>query len=235
MSFGHRVGPRGRSGNPNAEPDVRVAELFSSLTSVLCVGAHPDDIEIGSGATLRVMRRAQPALDMRWLVLTSTPERASEAHVSAGRYLGDANLATVLSFRDGHLPYDEPAAVKAALIAHRRGFVPDLVLAPSLRDAHQDHRFVGELVGQVYRDQVVLHYETAKYEGDLGTANVYVPASEEDVRRKIDDLLAAYPSQVTKPWFEESLFRGLMRLRGVEAKATSGYAEAFHAPKLIVS
>ena len=124
MSSGRQAGPRGSFGSPTTGPDVRVTELFSSLASVLCVGAHPDDIEIGSGATLRAILRAQPSVDLRWLVLTSTPERAAEARESAHRYLRDVDLATIHSFRDGHLPYDEPAAVKAALVAHRSGFVP---------------------------------------------------------------------------------------------------------------
>jgi LmbE family N-acetylglucosaminyl deacetylase len=211
-----------------------IVDLFAGLERVLCVGAHPDDIEIGAGGTIRTLRNARPGVDIRWLVLTSTDERAREATESALRHLGDADRLTLHGFRDGHLPYDDPAAVKAAVVDHRAGFSPDLVLAPRPGDAHQDHRLVGELVWQVYRTQTILHYEIPKYEGDLGSPNLYVPLAEEVVERKVGDLFATYASQTTKPWFDESLFRGIMRLRGVEAAAPSGYAEAFEAPKLVV-
>lgn len=209
-------------------------DLFAAPSRVLCVGAHPDDIEIGAGASLRVLQRVNPGVEIRWLVLTADELRSAEAVDSAQRYLGDGSLLTLYSFRDGHLPYDDPAAVKAAMFAHRADFVPDLVIAPSPSDAHQDHRFVGELVWQAYRNQVVMHYEIVKYEGDLGAANLYVPVSAEDVRRKLEDLRGAFPSQAVKPWFDDELFTGLMRIRGVEANSETGYAEAFVAPKLVL-
>ncbi len=214
---------------------MRPAALLASVDRVLCIGAHPDDIEIGCGATLRALERANPAADTRWLVLTSTEMRRAEAGDSAKRYLGDEAPLTIHSFRDGHLPYDDPGAVKAAVLEHRGSFTPDVVLSPRRGDAHQDHRFAGELAWQVYRDQAILEYEIAKYDGDMGSPNVYVPVAQDDCDRKIADLFAAFPSQVGQPWFHEGAFRGLMRLRGIECAAPSGYAEAFYVGKLTLA
>jgi LmbE family N-acetylglucosaminyl deacetylase len=213
---------------------VFTIDLLSAAARVLCLGAHPDDIEIGAGASLRALRRANPNVDMQWLVFTATDERHAEAADSAARYLDDPSRLTVHGFGDGYLPYDDPVAVKSALVEHRMGFVPDVVFAPRPGDAHQDHRFVAELAWQVYRNQLILHYEIVKYEGDLGRPNLYVPLLPDDVQGKIDDLRDAFPSQVAKPWFDDETFRGLMRIRGVESNAPSGYAEAFEASKLVV-
>lgn len=210
------------------------AELFARAQRVLCVGAHPDDIEIGCGGTLLKLRRRHPRLDIRWLVFTGDSVRRIEAAASAAHLLGDAARLSIRNFRDGFMPFEDVAGVKNALIAHRSEFAPDVVLAPRVGDAHQDHRLLGELVWQVYRNQVVLHYELPKFEGDLGSPNAYVALGAADVDTKVDHLLEMYPSQTAKPWFDAEVFRGMMRLRGVECASPSGYAEAFEAPKLVI-
>ncbi len=213
---------------------MSAVSLLGGLRTVLAIGAHPDDIEIGCGASLRLLARVNPAVEVRWLVLTGDEVRSSEARDSAKRYLGDADRLTLHGFRDGYLPYEAPAAVKDALVAHRNAFRPEVVLAPRPDDAHQDHRFLGLLAPQVYRKQLILHYEIAKYDGDLGGVNVYIPVTEDDVAAKIADLLSSFPSQGDKAWFDEATFRGLMRVRGVESESPSGYAEAYWSSKLIV-
>lgn len=214
---------------------MTAASLLAAIGGVVAIGAHPDDIEIGCGATLSLLLRVNPQVDVRWLVLSGDAARRAEAEESAKRYLGDPSRLTMHDFRDGYMPYQEPVAVKDALMAHRDAFTPELVLAPRPDDAHQDHGLVGRLVGQVYRSQLHLHYEIAKVDGDLGVVNVYVPVSEVDVAAKIARLEACFPSQTHRPWFAEEAFRGLMRLRGLEARSESGYAEAFWSPKLTLT
>jgi LmbE family N-acetylglucosaminyl deacetylase len=107
------------------------------------------------------------------------------------------------------------------------------VIAPRLEDRHQDHQTVAELVWQAFRDHLVLEYEIVKFEGDLGQPNLYVPLTESATERKIQHILAAYPSQAGRRWFNEGTFRSILRLRGLECNASSGYAEAFTARKLV--
>jgi LmbE family N-acetylglucosaminyl deacetylase len=45
--------------------------------SVLCLGAHSDDIEIGVGATLLSMIARGVRLDVQWCVLSGVGERES--------------------------------------------------------------------------------------------------------------------------------------------------------------
>ena len=209
--------------------------LLSSVRRVLAIGAHPDDIEIGCGGTLRTLAKVNPTAEVRWLVLTAEGVRHDEAIDSAKRYLPDPERLTLHDFRDGYLPYADPAGVKEALAAHSARFAPDVVLAPRRDDAHQDHAFLGRLVGQVHRRQLVLHYEIAKVDGDLGPVNLYVPLAADDVTAKIADLFVTFPSQTHRGWFDDEAFRSLLRLRGLEAGSESGYAEAFLTEKLVVS
>jgi hypothetical protein len=111
---------------------------------------------------------------------------------------------------------------------------PDLILTHHRQDRHQDHRVVAEMTWNTFRDHLILEYEILKYEGDLGTPNLFVPLPEATARKKIALVLAGYPSQSGKRWFRAENFEAVLRLRGLESNAPDGLAEAFHASKLIV-
>ena len=207
-------------------------KVFDGVESVLFLGAHCDDVEIGCGATIRRIARLHPEIEVRLVVLTSTEDRAAEAKSAAQRFVGSGDAVTTLAFRDGHLPWvgsDAKDAVREATF----GFEPDLVFTHHREDMHQDHRYVGELAWQLFRDSTILEYEIPKWDGDLGQPNLYLPTDIDDVDFKVRELPLAFPSQTAKPWFDGDLLRGLMRIRGMECKAPSRYAEAFHASKLI--
>ena len=74
--------------------------------SVLCLGAHSDDIEIGVGATLLSMIARGVRLDVHWCVLSGIGDREREAYASARDFLAEAASAKieVLAFRDGFFP-----------------------------------------------------------------------------------------------------------------------------------
>jgi LmbE family N-acetylglucosaminyl deacetylase len=202
---------------------------------LLLLGAHCDDIEIGVGGALLEWRDAGVSLAVDWVVFTSTPERAQEARGSAEAFLGGAVDATITihDFRDGFLPY-EGAPVKEAFEALKDRVDPDLVFTHARDDRHQDHRMLSDLAWNTFRDHLVFEYEIPKYDGDLGQPNAFVAITERNVQRKWDYLAEHYRSQADRPWFTESTIRALMRLRGIEARADSGYAEAFHARKVTV-
>lgn len=192
---------------------------------VLCVGAHPDDVEIGCGATLLTLAaRREVRADV--LILTGAPDRQDESTRAVELFLGDAGAPpSFAGLSDGHLPahWDE---VKDSLEAcAARVAKPDLIFAPRVDDAHQDHRLIAELVTTVWRDSIVLHYEIPKWDGDLGAANVYVPIDDATARMKTDLLNESYPSQTGRDWWDDEMFLGLMRLRGMECRTR--YAEAF--------
>ena len=203
----------------------------ADLQSVLCVGAHPDDIEIGAGGLIAAIAAAQPQVQFSFIVFTSDDLRRAEAVASAHALLGERVDIHAGEFEDGYLPYRDPSGAKDYLRSTIQRS-PDLVLAPNAQDAHQDHRFVAELVGQVCRDQPVLGYEIVKYDGDLGQPNFYVPLSRQAAESKTAHIKTHFGSQAVKPWFDDETFMSIMRLRGVESGDPRSYAEAFYASKL---
>lgn len=209
--------------------------LPGRLRNVLCIGAHADDIEIGCGGTMLSLVRDNPALTVDWVVLSAEDERADEARAGAARVLHTAKEARVRveQFPQRYFPAAF-ADLKRYFDDLGRTTVPDLVFCPRLEDAHQDHRTIAELVWQTFRSQVVLEYEIAKYEGDLGHPTVFIELSRDLVDTKLRLLHEVFASQRERYWFDDDTFRALLRLRGVECRASSGFAEAFHARKLVL-
>jgi LmbE family N-acetylglucosaminyl deacetylase len=200
--------------------------------SVLVIGAHPDDIEIGAGGTLLTLAQSQPGLQARYLVLTGTAERQLEAREAAQAFLPGADLAVeVHDLPEGRLPAAW-AQVKDVLERAARSRLPHLIIGPSADDAHQDHRTIGEVIPTVFRDQLYLAYEIPKWDGDLGRPSVYFPLSAATARRKVELLHKCYPSQRGRDWWDDEVFLGLARLRGMECRAP--YAEAFRCTKSVI-
>jgi LmbE family N-acetylglucosaminyl deacetylase len=200
---------------------------------ILCLGAHSDDIEIGCGGTLIQLFAKRPLVEVFWVVLSADPERDREAEKSAGIYLeGVARKEIeIKSFRDSYFPYIG-GTIKEYLQSLSRRFRPDVVFAPTRHDLHQDHRLVSELTWNIFRDQLILEYEILKYDGDLGTPNLFVPLEHSVCEEKIRRLMTCFKTQQANSWFNEDCFYGLMRIRGVEANSPTKYAEAFYCRKI---
>jgi LmbE family N-acetylglucosaminyl deacetylase len=211
-----------------------IAQRLENLRTVLCLGAHADDIEIGCGGTLLKFQETYAPLNVYWVVLSSGGPRTSEAKSSAAYFLqGAAEKQVVIkSFPDSFFPY-EAGPIKHYFHALSREVSPDLILTHRREDLHQDHRFVAELTWNAFRNHLIWEYEIPKYEGDLGHPNTYVALDESYGRRKLAGLLEHFPSQRNKPWFSQDTFEGLLRIRGLECNAPGRIAEAFTCRKAI--
>jgi LmbE family N-acetylglucosaminyl deacetylase len=198
--------------------------------SVLAIGAHSDDIEIGCGGTLLRLAAELPQLDLTWVVLSGEDGRADEARAGAAAF--GATTVEIESFEDAFFKYGRE--VKEHFEGLKERVAPDLVLTHHGSDLHQDHRLVSELTWNTFRDHLILEYEIPKYDGDLGAPNVFVHLDEGVCNQKVDALLSSFPSQASKPWFTRDVFFALLRLRGMESRAPSGLAEGFYGRKLVV-
>ena len=200
--------------------------------SLLAFGAHPDDIEIGAGGTLLSLTESHPELRARYVVLTGTAARQEEARDAARAFLPTADLAIdLLDLPEGRLP-GAWSQVKEALEQVARSCSPDLIIAPSRDDAHQDHRTIAEIVPTAFRDVLCLAYEIPKWDGDLSRPSMYVPLSAGTMRHKVELLHKCFPSQRRRDWWDDEVFLGLARLRGMECRAP--YAEAFSCTKSVI-
>jgi LmbE family N-acetylglucosaminyl deacetylase len=203
---------------------------------VLAIGCHADDVEIGCGGTLLTLIARHPRVEVTWLVLSADGARGDEARASARDFLDGAAAADVRlhGFRDGFFPY-LGGEVKEVFEALKHDLDPSIVFTQTEHDRHQDHRVVAELTWNTFRNHLILEYEIPKYDGDLGSPNVFVPLDPEHAQRKLELIRRHFGTQTEKHWFDDEVFTSLMRLRAVEAAGAARYAEAFYCRKLIVA
>ena len=202
---------------------------------LLCLGAHADDIEIGCGGTILHLIETITDLEIYWVVFSSEGKRKQEAKMSAARFLRNAKKKTVLikRFRGSFFPF-RGEAIKECFEQLKEICQPDVVFTHYRGDLHQDHRVISDFTWNTWRNDLILEYEIPKYDGDLGSPNLFVPVSHDLCRKKTTHLLECFRTQADKPWFTEDTFMSLMRLRGIECNAAHKYAEAFYARKLVL-
>ena len=199
---------------------------------ILLLGAHCDDIEIGCGGTVMQLVHRYPSARFLWITLSSDAQRAAETRAASKRLLEGARdpEVRVEQFRGSYFP--SCSADLKDYFETLKPFAPDLILTHCRHDLHQDHRVTHELTWNTFRDHLILEYEVPKFDGDLGTPNVFVPLARAEMKRKCDVVSECFPSQATRSWFTRETFEALARLRGIECNAPEGYAEAFYGRKL---
>jgi LmbE family N-acetylglucosaminyl deacetylase len=208
-------------------------EFTGKAPTFLFVGAHCDDIEIGCGGTALRLAREYVGAKIHWVVLSSGDDRAREAQRAVSSMFGAGVDTSVVikDFRTSYFPA-EFVALKDFFEELKASIRPDAVFTHCKDDLHQDHRIVAELSWNTFRDHLILEYEIPKYDGGLGSPSVFVPLAAADVQRKVDILMDVYATQRSKQWFTPDMFKGLMRLRGIECNAPEGFAEAFYSRKM---
>ena len=206
----------------------------SGARKLLFLGAHSDDIELGCGGSILELLAAHPGTQVTWVVFSARGERRSEALGSADAFLARAGARDVrtLEYPDSFFP-QQSGAIKQEFEA-LKSVEPDLIFTHHRADLHQDHRLLAELTWNTFRDHTILEYEIPKYDGDLGQPSVFVPIDLANCEAKCRLVSEHFASQRARHWFDPAVFMGLMRIRGMECRSATGYAEAFHARKLVV-
>ena len=139
--------------------------------SVLCLGAHSDDIEIGAGGTiLGWLAPAGEELHAHWCVLSASGQCGAEAEArprpSSRRRPGAGSTGIPRRLFS-------PGRPDQGLVRDlEAGVQPDVVLTHRRSDAHQDHRDICGLTWNLFRDHLILEYEIPKWDGDLDQPNV---------------------------------------------------------------
>ena len=202
---------------------------------ILCLGAHCDDIEIGCGGTILKLLKNSNNAEVNWVVFSSDSKREEEARSCANIFLKNAGKKKIeiKNFSNGYFPF-VGGEIKDYFENIKSKFPPDLIFTHYRKDLHQDHRTISELTWNTFRDHLILEYEIPKYDGDLGSTNLFVPLEYSICKQKINNILRSFKTQYDKHWFTEELFFSVLRIRGMESVSPSKYAEGFYCRKILM-
>ena len=202
--------------------------------TVLAIGAHPDDIEFGCGASL--LRLREEGCDTYGLILTAglagfasneDPDlRLQEARASAKRLA--LNEVFIHDFPDTNLA-EHKDRIKQVIEDTVKQLKPDIIFTHNDHDVHSDHRTVHDATREAARGAyTILSYENPN------TPPSFKPNYFLDVGGYINDkisALAKHKSQADKTYTAPDVVRSNAGFRGSQAKVQ--YAEAFECIRVL--
>ena len=202
------------------------------IGKVVALGAHPDDLELGCGATLAKL--AERGVDVTAIILSEggaggdagfdRPQETRAALTSLG-----VHNVIQHSFPDTRL-HQHLNELIATIEGHVQDIAPDRVYTMFHGDRHQDHRAVYEASAVACRGAPqILGYETPSSYPN------FIPTLFEPVDEFIGQKIAAlkmHASQGSRLYMHEDKVRSAAHFRGVQIDL--GQTEGFIPYKLIL-
>jgi LmbE family N-acetylglucosaminyl deacetylase len=206
-----------------------VKDLVLNSSVVLAIGAHPDDIELGCGGTIKAVTNAGHRVIAVYLTkgeVSGDPvTRMSESN-KALAVLG-VNEIIFGDFNDTEIPNNHQGVKFLEKIYDK--YNPSTVLTHTTHDTHQDHRQVGWLSLSAFRNvQRLLAYESPRSTGEF-SPNYFV-----DITGSVDckwKSLQCHMTQKAKRYLAYESMVNLASYRGSQVNLRS--AEAFEVIRFV--
>ena len=195
---------------------------------ILVLGAHPDDIEFGMGATLNQIKAESLELHVLSNTFeTNTTKIKDELLESMKLYNLIANLMIFNNMNFVH----QQTAICNSLWHIRERLKPDIVFCTTPKSVNLDHKVLGECVEAVFQESSILYYETMRgdHKAETTTYNI---VGIEDLQQKVKSL-ECYQTQMEKRVYaNKELVMATARFRG--GQINQQYAEAFEVGRFIL-
>lgn len=193
--------------------------------SVLFLGAHPDDIELGCGALLHHIVNQTEVLCVTLSDNQKNPDlkNLKEEHYGAMEVLGVPQDKVIFGPFTTRVFPDARQEILEYFLRLRREFGPDLIFVHSKQDIHQDHLTMTDEALRAFRGITVLGFDVVRSSYGF-FPHFLVEVTEEDVNKKIE-ALACYGTYRDRYYFNSELTRSIMVRHG--ALAERPFAEGF--------
>lgn len=198
---------------------------------VLFIGAHPDDIELGCGAFLH---HIMPENEVLCVTLSDNQKNPNLKNIVAEHYASFEKLGVsedkvlVEKFETRKFP-EQRQDILEYLLKIRKEYKPDLVMAHTRSDIHQDHNVVTEESLRAYRGTTVLGFDVVRSSYGF-FPHFLVGVAEVDVDAKLA-ALAEYKTYHDKYYFDSALLKSTMIRHG--ALAEKPFAEGFDILRIV--
>ena len=195
------------------------------------IGAHPDDIEIGSGA---LMAHIAGQTEVLCITLSDNQKNPALKNVVEEQYRSMAILGVqekniiVGQFETRRFPHFRQEILEY-LIEFNHEYQPEIVFTHTRADIHQDHATVTDEVLRAFRGTTVLGFDVLRSSYGF-FPNFLVEVTEQDLEKKIR-ALAEYKTYANKYYFDPSITRATLIRHG--ALAERPFAEGFDILRII--
>jgi len=195
---------------------------------ILIVGAHPDDIEFGMGATLNQIKKEE----IKIVVFCDTVERNDKVILNElDNSMNIYNLPYVLLRDIENMNFiNRGREIKQKLFDIKIDFKPDIIFSTSPKSYNPDHRILGESCLSVFLEQTILFYEVGR--GDFKhEADMYNKITEEDANIK-QYAIKQYVSQMGKTYSNSNTIQARLIITGSQCSAN--LAESFEVGRIVL-
>ena len=196
--------------------------MFVKGDTVLVLAPHPDDFELGMGAT--AAKLSDMGVNILVLMLSDRGELTwlDEAHEAAA-IIGENVTVETLHLTVFHMA-NERATLLRSLEQYRKA-VPDLgaVFAPASGDMHQDHVTCMNEARRAFKGVTLLGYEILR-SNFIFNPQLFIEVEAAHLDRK-HQAIAKYHTQRGKSYCCHPVVGGLARARGSQSETIE--AEAF--------
>lgn len=197
---------------------------------ILIVGAHPDDIEFGMGATLNQLDKT----NVKCVIFSDTVNLNGETILGELKNSlgGIYKVGFTLKRNIENMNFvNQEREIKQELYDIKNEFKPDIIFSTNRSSFNPDHQVLGTSVLNVFQEQTILFYEVVRGDYEF-KANLYNEVSEEDAEIK-QDAIRQYISQTKKrDYAKSSIIMSQLMFRG--SQCLKKYAEAFEVGRIIV-
>jgi LmbE family N-acetylglucosaminyl deacetylase len=208
-----------------------VKNSLSPTSKCLFIGAHPDDIEFGAGAT--IAKAISLGIDCHTLVLSDCQETlGSNGNTKPSLIEESTNALSELGVPTKNMNWyqfrvrrftESRQDILSLFIQDFRDRGWDRVYIPNMDDIHQDHSVVSIEAIRAFKFTTVLGYELPwnNLKFNISSFNL---VSELEVQKKVS-AIGKFTSQRNRFYASEYKIRTVLRFRGLQLN--SEYAEAF--------
>lgn len=211
---------------------------------ILALGAHPDDVEFGAGAT--IARFIEEKKEVFYVAFSRCEKSIPKGFpkdileremLNAAQELGIRKKnVTLFDFELRNFPQLRQDILET-LVKLNKDLTPDLVLAPSFQDVHQDHETIARETFRAFKRMSSIW----AYEIPWNTINLsrtlFVEVNSRHIKKKIA-ALERYESQKVRnaSQFHNLSIADLVRVsaRTVGVQGGLKYAEAFDCEKMMI-
>jgi LmbE family N-acetylglucosaminyl deacetylase len=199
------------------------------MLEFLFVGAHPDDIEIGAGATVGKFISLKHKVSALILTDERNPNirklRRQEAINAISRLGVPRSRILFAGLADGKKKVVDNKAVTAIRqLTLGSGVTPDVVVTHTRNDDHNDHRYAYDLMRTAFRERVLLSYPVVNSLTDSAFAPRFFVDTSKYREMKVG-ALKQHKTQVNENRIKWSLLDNFDKEAG--AKIATDYAEGF--------